>query len=42
MRLILKDYIETLKEEIELETLLENILIMNDYTDIVRPQKGVA
>ena len=29
MRLILKDYIETLKEEIELETLLENILIMN-------------
>lgn len=42
MRLILKDYIETLKEEIELETLLENILIMNDFTDIVRPQKGVA
>lgn len=42
MRLILKDYIETLKEEIELENLLENILIMNDFTDIVRPQKGVA
>lgn len=42
MRLILKDYIETLKEEIELETLLENILIMNDFKDIVRPQKGVA
>ena len=34
MRLILKDYIETLKEEIELETLLENILIMNDFKDI--------
>ena len=42
MRLILKDYIETLKEEIELETLLENILIMNDFKDIVRPQKGIA
>ena len=42
MRLILKDYIETLKEETELETLVENILIMNDFTDIVRPQKGVA
>ena len=35
MRLILKDYIETLKEETELETLVENILIMNDFTDIV-------
>lgn len=42
MRLILKDYIETLKEEKELEKLLENILIMNDYTDIIRPQKGVT
>ena len=42
MRLILKDYIETLKEEIELETLLENILIMNDFKDIIRPQKGVT
>ena len=42
MRLILKDYIETLKEEIELETLLENILLMNDFKDIVRPQKGVT
>lgn len=42
MRLILKDYIETLKEEKELENLLENILIMNDFTDIIRPQKGVA
>ena len=42
MRLILKDYISTLKEEKELESLLDNILIMNDFTDIVRPQKGVA
>ena len=42
MRLILKDYIETLKEEEELESLLENILIMNDFTDIIRPQKGIA
>lgn len=42
MRLILKDYIKTLKEEIELENLLENILIMNDFKDIVRPQKGVT
>lgn len=24
------------------QKLLENILIMNDFTDIVRPQKGVA
>lgn len=42
MRLILKDYIETLKEEVELEELLKNILIMNDYKNIIRPQKGVA
>lgn len=42
MRLILKDYIETLKEEIELENLLENILIMNDFKEIIRPQKGVT
>ena len=42
MRLILKDYIETLKEEKELESLLENILIMNDFSNIIRPQKGVA
>ena len=42
MRLILKDYIETLKEEKELESLIEYILLMNDYTDIVRPQKGIA
>lgn len=42
MRLILKDYIETFKEERELESLLENILIMNDFSNIIRPQKGVA
>lgn len=42
MRLILKDYISTLKEEKELETLLDNILVMNDFKDIIRPQKGVA
>lgn len=42
MRLILKDYIETFKEEQELESLLENILIMRDFTNIIRPQKGVT
>ena len=42
MRLILKDYITTLKEEKELESLLDNILVMNDFIDIVRPQKGIA
>ena len=42
MRLILKDYIAALKEEKELESLLDNILVMNDFIDIVRPQKGVA
>lgn len=42
MRLILRDYIATLKEEKELESLLENILIMNDYKNIISPQKGVT
>lgn len=42
MRLILRDYIATLKEEKELEGLLENILIMNDYKNIILPQKGVT
>ena len=28
--------------EMASQKLLENILIMNDFTDIVRPQKGVA
>ena len=41
MRLILKDYIETFKEEQEMEGLLDNILFMNDYHNIIRPQKGV-
>ena len=42
MKLILKDYISTFKEEKELEKLLDNILIMNDFKDIIRPQKGVT
>lgn len=42
MRLILKDYIETFKEEQEMENLLDNILFMNDYNNIIRPQKGVG
>lgn len=42
MRLILKDYIETLKEEKELEGLLEKILIMDNFKKIIRPQKGVT
>lgn len=42
MRLILKDYIETFKEEKEMEKLLDNILVMNDYSNIIRPQKGVT
>ena len=39
---LLKDYIAALKEEKELESLLDNILVMNDFINIVRPQKGVA
>ena len=39
MRLILKDYIETFKEEQEMENLLDNILFMNNYNNIIRPQK---
>lgn len=42
MRLILKDYIETFKEEQEMENLLDNILFMNNYNKIIRPQKGVS
>lgn len=42
MRLILKDYIETFKEEKEMENLLDNILFMNNYNKIIRPQKGVS
>ena len=42
MRLILKDYIETFKEEQEMENLLDNILFMNNYNNIIRPQKGVS
>ncbi len=42
MRLIVKDYISMFKEEQEMESLLEKILIMNDYSNIVVPQKGVG
>ena len=41
MKLILKEYIETLKEEVELEDLLANILFINNFKNIIRPQKGV-
>lgn len=42
MRLILKDYISTFKEEIEMESLMEKILIMKDFKNIIIPQKGVG
>ena len=35
MRLILKDYISTFKEEIEMESLMEKILIMKDFKNII-------
>jgi len=41
MRLILRDYISTFKEEIELENLLYNILILEDFKNIIPAQKGL-
>lgn len=41
MKLIIKDYILTLKEEIELENLLENLLILMEHIIISSPTKGV-
>lgn len=41
MKLILRDYIATLKEEIELENVLQNILFLDNYKDITTPQKGI-
>ncbi len=41
MKLILKDYIATLKEEKELEGLLYNILFLENYRDFTLPQKGI-
>lgn len=41
MKLILRDYIATLKEEIELENILKNILFLDNYKDVIIPQKGI-
>jgi hypothetical protein len=41
MKLILRDYISTLKEENELEGLLNNILFLDNYKEIISPQKGI-